>query len=63
MEKKQDSLILNINVNKIKRQYNKNLFSVKLKNNLAKNIMKYLDIESIIEFSKTCIFRNKYRRK
>lgn len=56
MEKEQDSLILNININKIKRQYNKNLFSVKLKNNLTKNIMKYLDIESIIEFSKTCIY-------
>lgn len=49
--------ILNLKkIQKIEKNYISNIFSEKLKNNLVKIILRYLDIKEICEFSKTCIF-------
>ena len=49
--------ILNLKkIQKIEKNYISNIFSEKLKNNLVKIILRYLDIKEICEFSKTYIF-------
>ena len=56
METDSESLIMNNNIKKIKRIYKSNIFSDKLKGNLTKNIMNYLNVDDICEFRNTCIF-------
>lgn len=56
MEKDSESLIMKNDIKKIKRKYKDNIFSKKLKGYLTKNIMNYLNIQSICEFRKTCIY-------
>ena len=56
MEKDCESFLVKKNISKIKTKKKGNIFSTKIKSNLTKNIMKYLDIKSILEFAKTCIF-------
>lgn len=56
MEKDCESFLVKKNISKIKSQQKGNIFSTKIKSNLTKNIMKYLNIKSILEFAKTSIF-------
>ena len=58
MESKESEgdIFIKKSLKKIKREGINNIFSTKLKSNLTKYILNYLDIQSKFSFSKTCIF-------
>ena len=55
MESKNEAILINSNIKKIKRAFKENKFS-KINSYNTKNIMSYLDLKSKYNFAKTCIF-------
>jgi hypothetical protein len=55
MESKNEAILINSNIKKIKRAFKENKFS-KINGYNTKNIMSYLDLKSKYNFAKTCIF-------
>ena len=56
MESKDDDILIKTNIKKIKRQYKENIFSLRMKSNLTKYLLNFLDFKSKLNFAKTSIF-------
>ena len=56
MESKENDIFIKRNLKKVKREIINNIFSSKMKNNLTKYILSYLDLQSKLNFAQTCIF-------
>ena len=54
--KNDDDILIKTNIKKIKRQYKENIFSSKMKSNLTKYILNFLDFKSKLNFAKTSIY-------